>query len=171
MPGDVKFFGKYRGTVLNNIDPMKQGRIMCMVPDVLGVIPTTWALPCLPFTGIASGMYVVPAIQAGVWVEFEHGDPDYPIWTGSWFATAAEVPPMATATPPGTQCFVVTTMLANTFMVSDTPGPTGGIMLQTNTGAMIKIDDTGIIIQNGKGAMIAMQGPTITINGGALVIT
>lgn len=171
MPSDQKYWGKFRGTVLNNIDPMQRGRLMAQVPDVNGLLPTTWAEPCLPIAGIQSGTFMIPAVGAGVWIEFEQGDPNYPIWTGGWWSTKAEVPALASAAPPGVQSLVIQTLLQNLMMISDVPGPAGGIMLKTTTGAMIKIDDTGIIIQNGKGAVIAMQGPTITINGGALVIT
>jgi uncharacterized protein involved in type VI secretion and phage assembly len=164
-----QFFGKYRGLVLNNIDPEGRGRIQVQVPDVKNLVPTTFAEPCLPFAGLQNGMFVVPMIGAGVWVEFEHGNPDYPIWTGGWFATRAEVPALAQV-PPGVQAFCVQTMLQNMILMSDVPG-VGGIMLKTATGAMIKMDDTGIIIQNGKGAMITMNGPTITVNQGALVVT
>ncbi|MBS1703837.1 MAG: baseplate assembly protein [Armatimonadetes bacterium] len=163
------FFGKYRGLVLNNIDPESRGRIQVQVPDVKSLLPTTFAEPCFPFTGIQSGMFVVPMIGASVWVEFEHGDPDYPIWTGGWFPTAADVPALA-QTPPGVQGFCINTVLQNTLLISDVPGA-GGIMLKTTTGAMIKMDDTGIIIQNGKGAIITMNGPTVTVNAGALVVT
>jgi hypothetical protein len=55
--------------------------------------------------------------------------------------------------------------------LSDVPGPTGGILLKTKTGAMISINDTGITISNGKGATIVMTGPTVTVNQGALAIT
>ena len=58
-----------------------------------------------------------------------------------------------------------------TLMLSDVPGPTGGILLKTATGALISINDTGITISNGKGATIMMNGPTVTVNGGALVVT
>ena len=163
------FFGKYRGIVLNNIDPEGRGRILAQVPDVKQLIPTTWAEACLPFVGMQNGMFVVPMIGSGVWVEFEHGNPDYPIWTGGWYATIAEVPVLGQTTP-GVQAFCVQTVLQNTFLLSDMPG-IGGVLLKTSTGAMIKMDDTGIIIQNGKGASITMNGPTVTINLGAVVIT
>ena len=61
-----KYFGKYRGTVVNNIDPMQMGRIQAMVPDVSNLIPTTWAMPCLPVAGIQMGVYAVPPIGSGV---------------------------------------------------------------------------------------------------------
>ena len=84
----VAYYGKYRGTCINNIDPMLQGRIQVIVPDVSTVAPTSWAMPCFPVTGIQNGVFTVPPIGAGVWVEFEQGDPDYPIWVGGYYAPA-----------------------------------------------------------------------------------
>lgn len=165
-----QFFGKYRGTVANNIDPMQMGRIQAIVPDVGNAIPTSWALPCVPMTGIQAGVFVVPPIGAAVWVEFEQGNPDYPIWTGGFWGSAAEVPALALATPPALQSIVLQTVGQNTLMISDTPGPTGGFLLKTTTGAMIAINDVGITITNGKGAMIVLAGPSVTINNGALAV-
>ena len=164
------YFGKYRGTVLNNVDPMQMGRLMVQVPDVSNVLPSTWAMPCLPFAGIQSGMYAVPAIGSGVWIEFEQGNPDYPIWVGGFWGSAAEVPALALAGPPGLQQVVVQTTMQNTLMISDVPGPTGGILLKSATGAMISITDVGITISNGQGASIAMVGPSVSVNAGALEV-
>jgi uncharacterized protein involved in type VI secretion and phage assembly len=116
-------------------------------------------------------MWVLPQVGAGVWVEFEKGDPDYPIWSGCWWGSAAEPPALALAAPPAMPNMVIQTAGQTTLMLSDVPGPTGGILLKTKTGALISINDTGITISNGKGAMIVMTGPTVTINGGALAIT
>ncbi|MUL34948.1 phage baseplate assembly protein V [Gloeocapsopsis dulcis] len=166
-----KFYGKYRGTVVNNIDPLQMGRLILQIPDVLSNTPCTWAMPCLPVAGQQMGMYVIPPINAGVWVEFEQGDPDHPIWVGCWWGNAAEVPSLALAAPPAIPNIVLQTTGQNTILISDVPGPTGGIMLKSTTGAMILVNDTGITISNGKGATIVMAGPTITINNGALTIT
>jgi hypothetical protein len=86
-----RFFGKYRGTVVNNLDPTNTGRLQALVPEVLGEVPSGWALPCQPFTGTGAGLYAVPQPGAGVWIEFEAGDASRPIWTGGWWA-AGEVP-------------------------------------------------------------------------------
>jgi hypothetical protein len=67
--------------------------------------------------------------------------------------------------------FVIQTQGQNTIMISDEPGPTGGILLKSTTGAMISISDLGSTISNGKGAVITMTGPTVDINRGALTIT
>ncbi|PXF58247.1 MAG: baseplate assembly protein [Deltaproteobacteria bacterium] len=168
------FLGKYRGTVLNNVDPETRGRLMLSIPDVLGVVPSTWAEPCTPLagpTGPPMGVYMVPPIGAGVWVEFEHGDPNYPIWVGCRWGGPSDIPPLAHAGLPVSPNIVMQTAGQNSFVISDLPGPTGGIMLKSATGASIIVNDTGIYIQNGRGASLIMTGPTVTINNGALVIT
>ena len=122
-------------------------------------------------TGTQMGVYLLPPIGAGVWVEFEQGDPDYPIWVGCRWGSAAEVPALALAGLPISPNIVLQSAAQNTIMISDVPGPTGGIMLKSTTGATIIVNDTGIYIQNGKGASLVMAGPTVTINNGALLIT
>jgi hypothetical protein len=164
-----RYYGKYRGTCVNNIDPMQQGRIQVIVPDVSSVLPSSWAMPCFPVTGIQNGVFTVPPVGAGVWVEFEQGNPDYPIWVGGYYSEA-DVPAMARAVPPGLSGFTFQTTLQNGITVSDTPGPTGGILLKTTTGAMISISDIGITISNGQGATISLMGPTVDINLGALTV-
>lgn len=166
-----RFYGKYRGTVLNNIDPMQIGRIQVTVASISAVLPTSWAMPCLPVTGIQTGVFTVPMIGSGVWVEFEQGDPDFPIWVGGFFGSAAEVPVLARQATPPINGLTYQTPLQNGVIITDLPGPTGGIMLKSATNATIIVNDTGIYIQNGKGASIIMTGPTVTINNGAMVIT
>lgn len=167
----TRYYGKYRGTVVDVEDPMQLGRITAMVPDAMGATPSTWAMPCLPFAGVQSGAWTVPPVGSGVWVEFEQGDVNYPIWTGGWWGSAAEPPALALATPASVPHVVVQTTGQNTLVVSDAPGPTGGILLKTAAGAMIAINDTGITISNGQGAIIALSGPTVSVNAGALTVT
>jgi uncharacterized protein involved in type VI secretion and phage assembly len=87
------FYGKYRGKVVKNDDPLKRGRIMPSVPAVLeGEL--TWAEPCVAYAGPKLGWFAVPPIGANVWVEFEAGDVNRPIWTGCFCGTTeAEGPP------------------------------------------------------------------------------
>jgi uncharacterized protein involved in type VI secretion and phage assembly len=148
---------------------MQQGRIQVIVPDVSSVLPSSWAMPCFPVSGIQNGVFTVPPVGAGVWVEFEQGNPDYPIWVGGYYSEA-DVPAMARAVPPGLSGFTFQTTLQNGITVSDTPGPTGGILLKTTTGAMISVSDIGITISNGQGATISLMGPTVDINLGALTV-
>jgi len=174
MSEGKKFFGKYRGTVINNIDPEQIGRIQAIVPAVSNVVPTSWAMPCVPFAGKAEGFFAIPQIGSGVWMEFEGGDPDKPIWVGGFWGVFAEVPVLAQVPPPipPGQNVCIQTTLQNMMMVSDAPPTpiTGGIVLKSATGAMIVVNDTGIYIQNGKGASITMIGPAVDINLGALTV-
>ena len=124
-----KFYGKYRGLVMNNIDPMQMGRLMVQVPDVTGLMPSTWAMPCVPVAGVQNGMFALPMVGSGVWVEYEQGDPDHPIWVGCFWGSAAEVPALARLTPPAVQAITFQTPLQNGLTISDLPGPSGGITL------------------------------------------
>ncbi len=165
------FYGKYRGTVVNNLDPLQIGRIQAIVPDVGSLVPGTWAMPCVPVAGPNMGVLALPMVGAGVWIEFERGDPDHPIWVGCYWGLAAELPLMSHVVPPGVPGITLQTPLKNGLVISDTPGPTGGILIQTATGAMISVSDVGITISNGKGAIITMIGPTTDINATALTVT
>jgi len=80
-----RFYGKYRGTVDDVDDPETLGRIKVRVPEVYGNVVSPWALPCAPYAGSGVGFFAIPPKKAGVWVEFEAGDPSRPIWTGGWW--------------------------------------------------------------------------------------
>lgn len=167
-----RFYGKYRGLVVNNQDPLQTGRMQVLVPEVLGEIPSGWALPCAPYGGTQCGFFAIPPIGAGVWVEFEQGDPGKPIWSGCRFGTG-DTPPLALVGNPADPNICIQSLLQHTLMISDMPPSpiTGGIILKSTTGAMIVVNDSGIYISNGKGAMITMVGPSIDFNVGALTIT
>lgn len=100
-PNIRRFYGKYRGKVVENIDPLFLGRIIPIVP-ALSTLPLTWAMPCTPYAGPGVGFYAIPPLDANVWIEFEGGDPDFPIWTGC-FWEEGQVP--LEAPPPGTSIF------------------------------------------------------------------
>jgi uncharacterized protein involved in type VI secretion and phage assembly len=89
-----RHFGKYRGTVSDNSDSTSRGRLKVRVPAVLGDLEV-WAMPCVPYAGDKVGFYFLPEQGTGVWVEFEAGDPSYPIWTG-FFWTDDQLPDDAT---------------------------------------------------------------------------
>jgi len=160
-----KFYGKYRAIVTNNVDPLLIGRIQVIVPDAAFLVPSTWAMPCVPVAGINMGMFSLPIIGSGVWVEFERGDPSKPIWVGCYWGLGAEVPVLSRIIPPAVPGITLQTTLKNGIVISDTPGPTGGIMIQSMTGATIMVNDIGITISNGKGAVINMMGPSIQMIG------
>jgi len=176
MNGDDAYWGKYRGTVFQNIDPERRGRLQVIVPDVLSLIPSTWAEPCVPLagpTGPPMGVYMVPPIGAGVWVEFEHGDPNHPVWVGCRWGSQSDIPSQAQLGNPADPNIVIQSLLQHSIMVSDMPPSplTGGIILTSTTGAKIVVNDAGIFIDNGKGATVELMGPSVMINKTALVVT
>lgn len=158
------FYGKYRGVVENNIDPQQQGRIQVSVPAVLGEGTLSWAMPCAPYAGPQVGLFTVPPVGANVWVEFEGGDPDYPIWSGCFWGLGEAPDPLSLA-----QKKVLKTD-TTTITLDDTPGA-GGIKIETATGMKIEISAMGIEINNGQGASIKLSGPQISFNDGALEVT
>ena len=178
------FVGKYRATVIQNVDPEQRGRLQLLIPDVLGPLPSSWAEPCVPLagpTGPPMGVYMVPPIGTAVWVEFERGDPDYPVWVGCRWGLPSDIPLAVRVGNPADPNIVIQSLLQNAIVISDLPPsvpppvmppapPTGGIILKSTTGASIVVNDAGVFISNGKGATISMIGPMITINNGALVL-
>lgn len=163
------FYGKFRGVVLVNVDPMQRGRLYVQVPDVTHLFPATWAEACFPGGGLQYGMIAIPMVGSGVWVEFEQGDIDHPIWTGSFLGNAAEFPGLARMTPPAVPGMSMTTPLQNGMVANDVPGPSGGILIKGGL-ATITVNDAGIIIQNGKGASIVLTNNQVIVNAGALMV-
>jgi uncharacterized protein involved in type VI secretion and phage assembly len=97
-----RFYGKYRGTVASIDDPVNRGRIQAHVPEVGADVSTYWAEPCVPYAGEGVGLFMIPPVGTGVWIEFEAGDLSRPIWTGCWWGR--DQPPRdnsgSAATPP-----------------------------------------------------------------------
>lgn len=162
--------GKYRGTVMAPGSPTEPaGSLMVNVPEVMGALGVQLALPCFPYTGVVSGTFMVPPPQSSVWVEFEGGNKEKPIWVGGFYPTPAGAPGTHLS-PPGIEAVVIQTTLMNMVSVIDVPGATGGIMLRASTGASIMVNDVGIVLQDGKGGMITMAGGTVSINRANLVV-
>jgi len=159
------YFGKYRGIVSDNKDPLFTGRVRAKVPDVLGDEESGWAMACTPFAGSGAGFFAIPDVGVGVWIEFEQGDPDYPVWTGCWWGSAADVP--SEVLVPPYQKVIIKSFGGNSITLDDTPG-IGGILIQTAAGQKISLTALGLEIDNGQGGAIKMLGPQVSINNGAL---
>ena len=69
--------GTYRGAVVDDADPMQQYRLGVIVPEVYGDEDSVWAV------ALRAGSSPMPTVGDLVWVSFEHGDTDYPIWQSS----------------------------------------------------------------------------------------
>lgn len=161
------FFGKYRGKVETNLDPMQQGRLQVSCAAVLGDGRMSWAMPCVPFAGPGVGLFLIPPVGANIWVEFEGGDPDYPIWSGCFWGVG-EVP----AVPAVEQIKILKTdSISLTF--SDLPGA-GGVTLEVKPPAVatplkLVLDSTGITIDASPSSVkIAVSGVDLA-NGAASV--
>lgn len=166
-----RFLGKFRGRVVDNNDPQRRGRIRAEVSDVLGRQPSTWALPCLPFTAEQAGHYNVPQPGSGVWIEFEQGDPSFPVWSGCWYGTEGELPPdarTAQATDPPSHPVVIQTPAGSKLVLEDIPG--GGVLLQIPSGAGVRIDGGGVHITDGKGGILGVSNGKVDANGGTLSV-
>jgi hypothetical protein len=161
------FFGKYRGKVVNPLDPLLMGRVQVSVPAVLGDAENSWAMPCTPYGGSGVGLFAVPPNGANVWVEFEGGDPDYPILGGCFWG-----PGEAPAAPAIPQMTVLKTG-AITLQLSDVPGA-GGLSIQVGPPAVpvplsMTFDATGIKLSMAAFS-VALSASGVSINDGALEV-
>jgi hypothetical protein len=166
-PAAPRFFGKYRGTVASNVDPLMLGRVQVTCPAVLGSGQLSWALPSVPYAGNGVGLFLVPPVGANVWVEFEAGDPDVPILGGCFWGTG-EVP----ATPALAELKVLKTD-SMTVELSDLPGA-GGITVSVSSPAVaasISISATSSGVEVSVGASkITLSPVSVSINDGALEV-
>lgn len=140
-------FGKYRGQVWNNIDPLGLARIQVTVAQFTG-IKLNWAMPCLPWAGDGEGFYAVPSIGANVWIEFEGGDLNYPVWTGCFWEVKQTVP--GGPNPLVRPLKKIFKTKALSIELDDTPAA-GGITIEANPGPVktplkIKMDASGITV-------------------------
>jgi uncharacterized protein involved in type VI secretion and phage assembly len=165
------FYGKYRGVVSNNQDPLQRGRLRAYVPDVYGGQESGWALPCVPVAGDKMGFFAVPPVQSSVWIEFEGGDPGYPIWVGGWWDDQKNLPalPSGAQNDPGSVIMLCT--LGGHSLLFDDAQSGGGITLTTSGGQKIVINSQSIEIDNGNGAKITLSSSTVSLNDGALEVS
>lgn len=165
------FFGKYRGKVEQNLDPLNKGRVQVSCPPVLGTGKLSWALPCVPYGGPGVGFFAIPPRGAHVWVEFERGDPDRPIWTGCfWDPKDPTDRPPAMPALPTTRAFKTD---AIDLQVIELPG-IGGLKLTVGPPALavpakVEIGAKGIKLSFA--ASSVELGPEgVKINGTNLVV-
>ncbi|HYO13999.1 MAG TPA: phage baseplate assembly protein V [Thermoanaerobaculia bacterium] len=135
-PMDRRFYGKYRGTVVTNIDPditAPPGRVLVWVDHIPGAFPN-WAMPCVPYAGLNVGFWAIPPTGASVWVEFEGGDPARPVWSGCfWQVTDFLLPRTKNPIAPAMAKIFKTD--TTTLVINDTPG-VGGLSLDVSPPAV-----------------------------------
>lgn len=146
-----RYFGKYRGVVEKNTDDTNRGRLLVTVPAVLEDLKV-WAMPCVPYAGDGVGFYSLPKPETGVWIEFEGGDPSYPIWTGCfWGDNERPKNEKGTAAVPSLK------------------------IMRSEKGLMVTLDDSGQVItlsdDNGSNLLkIKVQQGQITVKGARKVV-
>lgn len=166
-PAPRRFYGKCRGTVKNNIDPMQQGRVQVSCPAVLGDGTLSWAMPCTPYAGNGVGLFLVPPNDANVWVEFEGGDSQKPILAGCFWGIG-EVP----AGPALAEMKVLKTD-SMSIELNDLPG-VGGLTISVESPAVIAtltISCTSSGIELSVGSSKVLLSPvSVSVNNGALEV-
>jgi hypothetical protein len=156
---ESRYYGKYRGQVSDNSDPDNLGRVKAKVPRLLGDEETGWALPAFPYGGASEqGLFLVPDVNAGVWIEFEGGDLSYPIWTGTWF-TSGDIPESA---KPAKK--VLKTKSGHKIVLDDDGGT---LEITDSNGNSITMDSSSIKIVAGNATKIVIDAPQIELVDGA----
>jgi uncharacterized protein involved in type VI secretion and phage assembly len=154
-----RYFGKYRGQVTDNNDPDNLGRVKANVPRLLGDEETGWALPAFVYGGTTEqGLFAVPDIGAGVWIEFEGGDLSYPIWSGTWFTSGA-IPESAQVS---TKVFKTK---SGHKMVFDDDGDS--LEITDSNGNSVSMDSNTVKVAAGGALKVIIDAPQIELIDGA----
>jgi len=170
------YYGKYRGVVKDNEDPARLGRLKVTVPSVLGTdVVTGWVTPCAPFGGAADqGFLFIPEREAGVWVEFEEGNLESPIWVGTYWTrpdSGSQLPkPLAAdgtaqdavQDPPTAK--IIKTRKGHTIQLEDKDGAESVLVREGVRGHLITMDKDGVTVTDAAGNSIQMTDSAMTLH-------
>lgn len=169
-----KFYGKHAGTVTDNKDEQKRGWVEVNVPAVHGTTAKAWARPCFP-----AGHFFVPDVGTPVWVEFEGGYRDKPIWVGVWWPKD-KTPEETRVTPPTHR--VIQTAFGHTIELSDEEGKEK-VVIRNGKDAFVALQTDGsVIVSNKSGSnlylnaegeeatLMSQQGHVLTMTKDALLL-
>jgi hypothetical protein len=154
------YYGKYRGIVTEVADPENRCRIRATVPAVLGEHPCGWAMPALPWAGNGHGVVMLPAIGSGVWIEFEAGRLNNPIWSGAWWA-AGQRPE-----PQGDAVRVIVSEQGHSIVIDDEANE---LVITHGGGPSIKLTSSAIVLACG-GCELRIGTQDISLNGGLVKV-
>ena len=154
------YYGKYRGIVTDVNDPDNLCRIRARIENLLDGHETGWALPAAPFAGSGHGSVMLPALESGVWIEFEAGNIDNPIWSGGWWASGQR------PSPQGSKVRVIVSETGNQVVLDDNKDE---VRIVHNGGPEIRITGTEVVIT--VGACELKIGMTdISLNNGLIKV-
>jgi uncharacterized protein involved in type VI secretion and phage assembly len=171
-----RYYGKYRGFVVDNADPANLGRLKLKIPSVLGSdVVTGWAMACAPFGGIANqGFLFIPERDTGVWVEFEEGDLEFPIWVGTFWSKPGDEselprPNNADGTEQGIvqdpiTCKIIKTKKGHTLQFEDADDGEMITLREGKKGHVLTMDQNGIKVTDAKGNFIEMKDDSVTVS-------
>jgi len=154
------YYGKYRGIVTDVDDPNNQLRIRATVPAVLGEHQCGWAMPVAPFAGDGHGFVMLPKVGSGVWIEFEAGRLDNPIWSGAWWASGQR------PDPQGAGVRVLVSEQGHKVILDDDAGE---LQLVHGSGPSIKLTGDEILLSCGS-CEIKISSDSISLNNGQIKI-
>jgi uncharacterized protein involved in type VI secretion and phage assembly len=161
------YYGKFRGTVVDNTDPLQRGRLSVLVPAVLGS-ESSWAMPCVPYAGADVGFYALPDVGTSVWVEFEAGDLSYPIWSGCFWNEGG----IADADASPDIKFFKTKKFK--LRIDDT---TGEVVIENDSGSQIKLTASEIVIKSSTvkqeaagGRKTELSSASFAVNDGSMEV-
>jgi len=172
-----RFYGKYRGIVVDNQDPAKLGRLKLKVPSVLGSdVVTGWATPCVPYGGAADqGILFIPEVDAGVWTEFEEGDLEFPIWAGTFWSqpnSESELPKPNQSSdgseesnvqdPPTSK--IIKTAKGHTLQFEDADDSEMILVREGSQGHFLTMDKNGITLTDANANTIQFTSKGINVN-------
>lgn len=170
-----RYHAKYRGLVAKNDDPEHLGRLKVKVPSVLGdQVVSGWALPCVPYGGMTGqGLLAVPDVGAGVWVEFEEGDLEFPVWVGTFWSKPAgktELPrangpngaEIDVSNPPTRR--ILKTSSGHTIQIEDADGKDMILIYEATNKHTVVLNRDGIKITDGTGNYVKMTSNSFTLH-------
>jgi cytoskeletal protein CcmA (bactofilin family) len=168
-----RYFGKYKGKVLSTEDLTVSGKLLCEVPALPDML-LNWAVPCVPYAGIEQGFFALPEEGADIWVEFEQGNPDYPIWSGGFWEPGEE-PVMPELDPEAPELINVLRSKFSALVLDDTPGE-GGLRLSTGgevatVPISVSMNESGFSIRLGELSLTMDPEVGITLTAGPSTLT
>lgn len=170
-----KYPGFYPAIVKTNVDPERRQRLRVCIPAIHDIRASQDALPWAEtssmFAGNDRGIFILPEKGETVWVVFKQGDPDYPIWVGSWYGRN-ELPAEALdqdvflikfgghiiqmSKRAGDSHVLIKTKDGHVLNLDDTEGK---VEMLTKLGHSVVVDDT-----NSKVELTTIQGKKITLD-------